>query len=471
MTVFGNVIQALREAPWGQWEFWRYEVLQDRFLVCWVLLLVPVMVCVPRRYRQVGWLVASLGFIFWAFGAILLVCLIAFLLGMHALGEALARRRSDTPGGSAKPLAVAIGVVIASAFVYAGLRNLVPGSARLGASYGWLWWLFPQTYAGGRHALYSLLLSPHFCGMAWLYLKVIHYLVDTWRGTIVSQDRGLLRFFAYGTFAPSFMQGPLERYGEFAERLDTASERWRPTDVPVGLARIAWGLGKRLMVVIVLDGYPGHPGYLLAPVGDMPFRVFYFRHPDQLPYADLWIGIWIMTLALYWDFSGYCDVAIGICRTFGYRMSEGFYRVWASPSLLEFWRRWNMTMGLWLRDYVYIPLGGSRSHVYRNYCLTFTVCGLWHVPNGTMAIWGFSLGFGLVANRAWRLLRSRMSFGDEASAGWKPCVNLLRPVGVAVSIFVTLNVFCLLLLIFYSNIPRAWRVLHCMVGGALRALW
>jgi D-alanyl-lipoteichoic acid acyltransferase DltB (MBOAT superfamily) len=471
MIGWHDILAPFRAMPWAEWDFWRLQVFQGRHLGFWVLPLVPLAAMVARRHLYAAWASAGVAFSLWAFGPFFTVYLVCLIFGMYCLGEGLSRQCRRPDVNRSRTLAVAILIVVGTWLGYSALRQVVPGAPAIRWIMKHATFLLPQGSQHSERGLPSLFITPHFCGIAFLTLKLIHYLVEVHRGTIRVQDRGLLRFLSYCTFAPSFIQGPIDRYDHFLGQIEHARERWRPFDVAVGLWRIALGVAKKLIVLAYFEGFSKEfPGYLRAPIGGMTFKEFYYSHPEQLAYGQLWLGIWAMIFSLYLEFSGYCDMAVGMSRLVGYRMTEAFRWAWFSPSLLEFWRRWNITVGLWLRDYVYIPLGGSRSHVYRNYCLTFVVCGLWHVPNGTYAVWGLTLGIALAINRMWRELWSESPGRFRVPLSVQRIVRRARPLWRALGVAVTVNAFCLLVLVFFKNLPFGGRVAWQIFSRPVKAL-
>jgi D-alanyl-lipoteichoic acid acyltransferase DltB (MBOAT superfamily) len=220
------------------------------------------------------------------------------------------------------------------------------------------------------------------------------------------------------------------------------------------------GVGKRLIIL-----------WYLHPYLTQERMTTYWLNPHALPYGQLWLGLYAYVADLYLDFSGYCDVAVGFARMTGYRMFENFNWPFLTTSLRQFWRRWHMSLSFFLRDYVYIPLGGSRAQVYRNYILTFIVCGIWHEPPARVAFWGLVQGCGLSINRMWA---ERWKRAGEANGRVYRTVRALRLIGSPISAvlgwFVTVNFFCLSLLIFFQGIPLAWRVFHEMVARPVAVL-
>jgi alginate O-acetyltransferase complex protein AlgI len=142
----------------------------------------------------------------------------------------------------------------------------------------------------------------------------------------------------------------------------------------------------------------------------------YFAHPADFTPASAWIGVLFYAIQIYCDFSGYTDIAIGISRIIGYDLPENFNMPYAATSIIDFWRRWHMTLSSWLRDYLYIPLGGNRKgrvRTYINLLITMLLGGLWHGASWTFVLWGLLHGVGLAVNRAWR-----EATGAKGAAGW-----------------------------------------------------
>jgi alginate O-acetyltransferase complex protein AlgI len=222
-------------------------------------------------------------------------------------------------------------------------------------------------------------------GISFYTFHHISYVVDVYRG-----ERPALRdkvsFVAYIAMFPQLVAGPIVRYREIADQL-TQSRSHRLDDIAAGFPRFALGLSKK---VVIADS--------LAPLVDACFAT----PTDQLTTATAWLGAIGYTLQLYFDFSGYSDMAIGLGRMLGFRLPENFARPYSSASITEFWRRWHMSLSRWFRDYVYIPLGGNRRGArttYRNLWIVFALVGLWHGANWTFLVWGLYHGTALVIER------------------------------------------------------------------------
>ncbi|MCP3799968.1 MBOAT family protein [Allokutzneria sp. A3M-2-11 16] len=225
-------------------------------------------------------------------------------------------------------------------------------------------------------------------GISFYTFHHISYVVDIYRG-----ERPALRnpvaFVTYIAMFPQLVAGPIVRYREIADQLPQVRTH-RIDDIASGFPRFALGLTKK---VVVADS--------LAPLVDACFKT----PPGQMTFAIAWLGAIGYTLQLYFDFSGYSDMAIGLGRMLGFRLPENFARPYSSVTVTEFWRRWHMSLSRWFRDYVYIPLGGNRHGVaktYRNLTIVFVLTGFWHGPNWTFLVWGLFHGLLLVIERSRR---------------------------------------------------------------------
>ncbi|GAA1263999.1 MBOAT family protein [Saccharothrix xinjiangensis] len=222
-------------------------------------------------------------------------------------------------------------------------------------------------------------------GISFYTFHHISYVVDVYRG-----ERPALRdpvaFITYIAMFPQLVAGPIVRFREIADQLPQPRTH-RLDDIAAGFPRFALGLCKK---VIIADS--------LAPVVDACFAT----PADQMTTAVAWLGAIGYTLQLYFDFSGYSDMAIGLGRMLGFRLPENFARPYSSVTVTEFWRRWHMSLSRWFRDYVYIPLGGNRGgalQTYRNLSVVFVLTGFWHGANWTFLVWGVFHGALLVVER------------------------------------------------------------------------
>lgn len=209
-------------------------------------------------------------------------------------------------------------------------------------------------------------------GISFFTFQAISYLADVYRGT-VPPERSLSRLALYMAFFPQMLQGPIVRYGDFGPLL--AERREAVSDVSAGAVRFCFGLAKKVLLADAL-------GNIAAAA---------FGAGGRLTVGLAWLGSAAYTLQLYFDFSGYTDMALGLGRVFGLPLPENFDYPYISQSAAEFWRRWHTTLSRWFRDYVYIPLGGNRCPPGRhlvNLLAVWLLTGLWHGAAWTFVAWG-----------------------------------------------------------------------------------
>ncbi|MEV7010281.1 MBOAT family protein [Streptosporangium sp. NPDC051022] len=222
-------------------------------------------------------------------------------------------------------------------------------------------------------------------GISFFTFHHLSYVVDVYRDSRPAQ-RSLVGFVTYIAMFPQLIAGPIVRYHEISDQLATTG-RDRFGDFAAGFPRFALGLAKK---VIVAD--------TIAPVADAAFA----HAGGQINTPTAWLAALAYTVQIYFDFSGYSDMAIGLGTMLGFRLPENFNRPYSAYSVTDFWRRWHMSLSRWFRDYVYIPLGGNRGgtlNTYRNLLIIFVLCGFWHGANWTFLVWGLYHGGLLVAER------------------------------------------------------------------------
>jgi D-alanyl-lipoteichoic acid acyltransferase DltB (MBOAT superfamily) len=224
--------------------------------------------------------------------------------------------------------------------------------------------------------------------ISFLTFHAISYIVDVYRGRIKA-SRSPLDILLYISFFPHLVAGPIVRAHEFLPQL--ASPR-RAEDFPFGenMLLILGGLVKKMVIANYLAVH------FVDPV---------FTDPTQFSRFDLVMAVYAYAIQIYADFSAYTDIAIGVAALLGYRFPQNFNQPYRALGIGDFWRRWHMTLSAWLRDYLYIPLGGNRGGklmTARNLMLTMLLGGLWHGANWTFLIWGALHGAALVADHAYR---------------------------------------------------------------------
>lgn len=257
----------------------------------------------------------------------------------------------------------------------------------------------------GRPLPVPELLLP--AGISFFTFQGLSYLVDIYWQRIKPAPT-MIDFGMYHTSFPQLIAGPIVRYIEIADRVvlrPILLER-----VEWGIIRFCFGLAKK---IIIADN-----------MGAIADRVFGLPQ-NQLTGPLAWLGTIAYTLQIYFDFSGYSDMAIGLGAMLGFRFPENFNQPYRSQSITEFWRRWHMTLSRWFRDYLYIPLGGNRagpSRTYMNLFIVFFLCGLWHGAAYTFIVWGMIHGTLLVFER---VARTRIGFVPSGLSGWAATLLLV----------------------------------------------
>ena len=208
-------------------------------------------------------------------------------------------------------------------------------------------------------------------GISFYVFQSISYLVDVYRGDNPVQ-KNFGRLLLYISMFPQLIAGPIVRYGRVAEELE--DRHVTQQDLAEGIQRFLMGLGKKVILANQFSELAGQ--FMHATVGNDP------------TVAGAWMGVIAFSLQIYFDFSGYSDMAIGIGRCLGFHFNENFNHPYICTSITDFWRRWHISLCSFFRDYVYIPLGGNRRHQVLNICVVWFLTGLWHGADWTFAMWG-----------------------------------------------------------------------------------
>ncbi|MBM6400997.1 MBOAT family O-acyltransferase [Phycicoccus sonneratiae] len=345
----------------------------------WVFLPVVLVLVwtLPARWRNGVVALASLVFYTWGGGPFvlgLLACIVANFVG----GLLVDTERGLGPRARRVALVtvVALDLGLLGVWKYAGFASRqVDALAEL---------------FGGSSPVITLGLP---IGISFFTFHHISYVVDVYRGSKRAQ-RNLLTFVTYIAMFPQLIAGPIVRYHEIADQLHEVRKD-RFADFAAGFPRFGMGLAKK---VVVAD--------TVAPVADAAFS------GQPLTTTAAWVGVLAYTIQIYFDFSGYSDMAIGLARMLGFRFPENFARPYSAVSVTDFWRRWHMSLSRWFRDYVYIPLGGNRSgtgRTYLNLLTVFVLTGFWHGAAWTFLVWGLFHGMLLVVERLTGLGRREWS--------------------------------------------------------------
>ena len=238
-------------------------------------------------------------------------------------------------------------------------------------------------------------------GISFFTFTQLAFLVDTYQGKV--KEYNFVHYTLFVTYFPHLIAGPVLHHKEMMPQFGVRSNcRVNWENIAIGLSIFIMGLAKKVLLADALGEYAS-PIFDAVKAGGQPMLL------------EAWFGALSYTLQLYFDFSGYSDMAIGLSLLFNVRLPVNFNSPYKSLSIIEFWRSWHMTLSRFLRDYLYIPLGGSQKGKIRRYVnlmITMLLGGLWHGAGWTFVIWGGLHGVYLVINHAWRNLKQRMGWYD-----------------------------------------------------------
>jgi alginate O-acetyltransferase complex protein AlgI len=328
---------------------------------------------VPQRFKNLVALVASL--LFYAWGGL---NFLALFLGSVVINFFLIRFMDEAPERWKQRIFLIISIILnVSMLFYFKYANFFLENASA-----------VRGYFGGPPLSWEKVVLP--IGISFFTFEKLTYTIDVYRG-VNKPLKSFWDFLLYIMLFPKMIAGPIVRFHEIAGQLtdrqafDTADEKL------AGLFRFAIGLAKKVLIANVL--------------GEQADAIFKLD-PATLSASTAWIGALAYTFQIYFDFSGYSDMAIGLGRLMGFQFPENFNSPYVSRSITEFWQRWHITLGRWMRDYLYIPLGGNRvrpSRLYINLWTVFILSGFWHGAAWTFIAWGAYHGFFLVLERLFLL--------------------------------------------------------------------
>jgi len=353
-----------------------------------LFIFLPVVLClyliVRKEYRNILLFVASLFFYFWGEGIYTLVMLFSICLN-YCLALLINRHNADK--GKSRLfliLAVVCNLLLLVFFKYAGFISGIAASA------------------GKVFGLAINRVSIHLpVGISFFTFHALSYVIDIYRKQRPPQKK-LFNVGLYIVLFPQLIAGPIIRYKDIARQISS-----RKSDIisfGYGVQRFILGLGKKILIADVL--------------GSVADKIFNIIEVD-MTFSLAWLGIICYALQIFFDFSGYSDMALGLARMFGFKFKENFLYPYISQSIKEFWQRWHISLSTWFRDYLYIPLGGNRCgslRTYFNLILVFFLCGLWHGASWNFVLWGLYYGVFLIFERGW--------FGEALSNLWRPLRHL-----------------------------------------------
>jgi alginate O-acetyltransferase complex protein AlgI len=328
---------------------------------------------VPPRGRNL--LLATVSVVFYAWGAhSIVVVFLASIALNYAAGRLIGRyKEADREDRARQVMWAAIVVNLLILFTW---KYTVFAVDQLNAALGLL--------SDGDVIPEPSILLP--IGISFFTFHGISYVVDVTRESAPPM-RKVADYTQYMAFFPQLIAGPIVRYHQIDDQIRHPPPRsQRLDDLAEGFPRFARGLCKKVRIADQV-----------APIADAAFS-----DPSGLTFTGAWIGALAYTVQIYFDFSGYSDMAIGLARMFGFRFPENFDRPYSAVSMTDFWRRWHITLSRWFRDYVYIPLGGSRvsqAVTVRNLMIIFLLVGFWHGAAWPFVLWGVYNGVLLVAER------------------------------------------------------------------------
>ncbi|WP_136808767.1 MBOAT family O-acyltransferase [Desulfosediminicola flagellatus] len=355
------------------------------FLFFFLPLTLLIYVIAGRKFRNIILLFASLLFYSWGEGIYLLVMLVSILLN-YLCGISIIRKGSDSPSRFVLASGIVANIGILAFFKYA---NFIVDNLNS---------LFDAL------SLPVVLLDPvHLpIGISFFTFQAVSYIVDVYRKNVEPQQN-LIRLSLYISLFPQLIAGPIVRYHHIAREL---AERTITTgDFAAGAQRFLYGLSKKVL--------------LANPMGAMADQVFSLPG-NELSFSVAWLGAICYTFQIFFDFSGYSDMAIGLGRMVGFHFPENFNYPYISRSIREFWRRWHISLSSWFRDYLYIPMGGNRHGNTRtsvNLLTVFFLCGLWHGASWTFVLWGLYHGLFLTVERT--------VIGNLLQKLWSPLQHLI----------------------------------------------
>ncbi len=365
----------------------------------------------PRRYRNFVLFISSLFFYAWGEPVYILLMLFSTAAN-YTLGLLLGRCREKN--SNARP------VLIVSIFINIGLLCFFK--------------YFDFLLQTINSLLGTSLASPDLAlplGISFYTFQAISYIIDVYRGAVPAQ-RNFIVFGTYIALFPQLIAGPIVRYHMVAEQLVGRVEGLEVFGE--GVRRFVVGLGKKVLLA-------NNIGLLWQQIQQLP--------PSEVTILTAWLGITAFALQIYFDFSGYSDMAIGLGKMFGFTFPENFNYPYISRSITEFWRRWHISLGSWFREYVYIPLGGNRlgkPALYRNLFLVWFLTGLWHGAAWNFVLWGLYYGFILALEKAFLLK-------------W-----LSRAPRFICHAYAVLMVLLGWVLFAFDNLPTGWQYFQALFG-------
>ena len=334
-----------------------------------------VMLCYflsPKGLKNTVLLVFSLGFYAWGEPKYVFLMLVTIAV-FYLCGLAIGRAEQTLWKKVWLYLSVAVGIGFLAVFKYADF--------------------FISSFNQATGLSISLLRLALPVGISFYTFQSLSYTIDVYRGNVPVQ-KNIISFGAYVTLFPQLIAGPIVRYADVARELDSRQHNWG--NIIYGVRRFLVGLGKKILIA-----------------DQFALLIQMFRQSPEKSVLFYWLYAIAFMLNIYFDFSGYSDMAIGLGRIFGFHFNENFHYPYISQSVTEFWRRWHMSLGSWFRDYVYIPMGGNRvgrSRWVLNILTVWLLTGLWHGAAWNFVLWGLLFAVMLLAEKWIPFLRNLPRF-------------------------------------------------------------
>lgn len=340
------------------------------FLFLFFPIVIGVYYLCPRALRNLWLLAASL--LFYAWGEpVYIRLMVASILFNYLCGLGVAALQKCEKKGIAKALLILCVVGNIGALGVFKYADLLIGTV--------------NGIAGSHLALLELALP---IGISFYTFQALSYVIDVYRGTVAAQ-KNPITFGTYIALFPQLIAGPIVQYKTVEEQLSCRRET--AAQFAAGIGRFTVGLGKKVLIA-------NQVGALWDTVSALP--------QAQLAAGTAWLGALAFTFQIYFDFSGYSDMAIGLGKMLGFEFLENFDYPYLSRSITEYWRRWHISLGTWFREYVYIPLGGNRHGLSRqilNLIIVWGLTGLWHGASWNFLLWGLYYGVILIVEKVWLL--------------------------------------------------------------------
>ncbi len=340
------------------------------FLYYFLPLTVVLYFALPRRFKNTVLLAASLVFYGWGEPGHVWLLVLSAVLG-YVSGRLVGKYQKQRAGKIFFTASVIVSLSVLLYYKYADF--------------------FLENYNALSAADVPLLHPALPVGISFYTFQLISYTADVYRGE--KEQKNIIQLAVYVTMFPQLVAGPVVRYSDIAAQLDGRKHSWQKA--AAGIRRFVTGLAKKVLIADQL-------GELCSA----------YTGSDEKSVLFGWLYAIAFALQIYFDFSGYSDMAIGLCRVFGFHLPENFQYPFISASITEFWRRWHISLGRWFRDYVYIPLGGNRRGRGRqllNILVVWTLTGFWHGAAWNFILWGLLFAVLLAAEKFWLLKKLEKS--------------------------------------------------------------